>query len=60
MDWKSGFDAFDFDDEIAAYEQIDPMAAIEQELFVTNGQQQLHPKWNARVRQLASQALPIC
>ena len=59
MDWKNRFDAFDFDDEIAAYEQIDPIAAIEQEIFVTNGQWQLHLKRNARVRELTSEALPI-
>ena len=59
MDWKKRFDAFDFDDEIAAYKQIDPIAAIEQEIFVTNRQRQLHLKWNARVRELTSQALPV-
>jgi len=59
MDWKKRFDAFDFDDEIATYEQIDPIAAIEQEVFVTNGQWQLHLKRNARVRKLTSQTLVL-
>jgi hypothetical protein len=59
MDWKKRLNAFDFDDEIAAYKQIDPIAAIEQEIFLTNRQRQLHLKWNAHMRELTSQALPI-
>src|SRR6266516_3582189 len=59
MDWKKRFDDFDFHDEIATYKQIDPIAAIEQEIFVTNRQRQLHLKRNARVRELTSQALPV-
>ena len=54
MDWKKRFD-----DEIAAYEQIDPIAAIEQEILVTNGQRQLHLKRDTRVRELTSQAPPV-
>ena len=60
MDWKKRFDAFDFDDEIAKDEQIDPIAAIEQEILVTNWQRHLHLKCNARMRQFAGQALTIC
>ena len=59
MDWKKRFGAFDFDDKIATHQQIDPIATIEQKIFVTNGQRQLHLKRNARVRELTSEALPI-
>jgi len=34
----------DLNDEIATHERIDPIAAIEQDIFVTNGQRHLHLK----------------
>ena len=60
MDRKKRFDAFDLDDEIATYKQIDPIAAIEQQIVLTNWQRHLHLKCNARMRQFAGQALTIC
>lgn len=60
MDWKKRLVALDLDDEIAAYEQVDPITAIKQHLFVTNRQRHFHLEDNARLRQLAGQALAIC
>ena len=45
--------AFDFYDEIAAYEQVDPITAIKQHLFVTNRQRHFHLECYVRTRQLA-------
>jgi hypothetical protein len=56
---EEAFRPLDFNDEIATHEQIDSIAAIEQDIFVTNRQWHLHLKWNASMRKLAGQALTI-
>ncbi len=38
----------------STYEQIDPIAVIEQEILLADGQRQLHLKRDARLRELTS------
>src|SRR5205807_6969323 len=60
MNWKQGFHALYFCDQGAVYEQINPISAVEQHLFVANRQQCFHLEWNSAVRQFVRQALSIC
>jgi hypothetical protein len=46
MNWEQSFDALDFHNEVATYEQIDSITATEQCLFVANRQWHLHLEWN--------------
>jgi hypothetical protein len=46
MNREQSFNALDFHNDVATYEQIDSITAIEQYLFVANRQGYLHLEWN--------------
>ena len=59
MDWQKRFNGLDLYDEIAANKQVDSIAAIQQNIFVTHGYRHLHLKRDLRVRQLTRETLAI-
>jgi hypothetical protein len=46
MNREQSFNAFDFYNQVATYEQVDSVTAIEQHFFVANQQWKLRLEWN--------------
>ncbi len=56
MDWSDPIDRFELDDDLAIDEQVESIAAVDEDIFVDDGQRRLSLKIQPALGELLHQA----